>query len=285
MAERISVAVGELVFDALTAGPADGQLVLLLHGFPQRSLAWAEVLEALAGGGYRVVAPDQRGYSPRARPASVGDYRMECLVSDVLGLADALGTRRFAVVGHDWGGAVAWQLAARHPERAWALTSVSTPHPAALLAAMTRGLQRLRSAYVPLFRAPRVAEALLGGGGGRGLRALLAASGLDQERARRYTTALLGDSSVTGVTGLTAALNWYRAAWSDLARTGRIVVPTLYVWGPRDTALGRAAAEATGGYVDGPYRFVVLEGAGHWIPETRPAELAELLLSHLAASR
>jgi pimeloyl-ACP methyl ester carboxylesterase len=178
MAERISVAVGELVFDALTAGPADGQLVLLLHGFPQRSLAWAEVLEALAGGGYRVVAPDQRGYSPRARPASVGDYRMECLVSDVLGLADALGTRRFAVVGHDWGGAVAWQLAARHPERAWALTSVSTPHPAALLAAMTRGLQRLRSAYVPLFRAPRVAEALLGGGGGRGLRALLAASGL-----------------------------------------------------------------------------------------------------------
>src|SRR5207244_639881 len=101
------------------------ELVLLLHGFPQTSFSWRNQLVALAVAGYRAVAPDQRGYSPGARPADVGEYRVERLVGDVLGFADALGVERFHLVGHDWGGAVAWQVAGRHPERLLTLTSLS----------------------------------------------------------------------------------------------------------------------------------------------------------------
>ena len=122
---RVELAVGDLVFDARAEGPADGELVLLLHGFPQTSLSWRHQLGALAAAGYRAVAPDQRGYSPGARPADVAEYRIERLVGDVLGFADALGVERFHLVGHDWGGAVAWQVAGRHPERLRTVTSLS----------------------------------------------------------------------------------------------------------------------------------------------------------------
>ena len=112
--ESIELAVGDLVFDARATGPADGALALLLHGFPQTSFAWRHQLEVLAAAGYRAVAPDQSGYSPRARPAEVEEYRSDRLVGDVLGMADVLGVDRFHLVGHDWGGAVAWQVTGRH---------------------------------------------------------------------------------------------------------------------------------------------------------------------------
>jgi pimeloyl-ACP methyl ester carboxylesterase len=129
MMERRSLHARGLVFDLLAAGDPAGEPVLLLHGFPQTAACWTELAEALADAGYRVLAPDQRGYSPGARPAAVRDYRMPELVADVLAVADRAGARRFHVVGHDWGGAVAWHLAARHPERVATLTAVSTPHP------------------------------------------------------------------------------------------------------------------------------------------------------------
>src|SRR5919109_4099069 len=150
-------------------GPPAGELVVLLHGFPQTSACWTPLLESLAAAGYRAVAPDQRGYSPRARPATVAAYRLPELVADVLAMADRLGTERIHLVGHDWGGVVAWRLAGQHPERVATLTALSTPHPRAFARALV-GVQALRSAYLPVFRAPRLAELLLGARGQRGLR-------------------------------------------------------------------------------------------------------------------
>jgi pimeloyl-ACP methyl ester carboxylesterase len=273
------LAVGGLVFDARAAGPADGELVLLLHGFPQTSLVWRQQLEALGDAGYRAVAPDQRGYSPGARPVDVGEYRAERLVGDVLGFAAALGAPTFHLVGHDWGGAVAWQVAGRHPERLRTLTSVSTPHPAAFRRSIEGGEQRERSGYMLFFRTAD-AEPFFLDNDAAVLRSLYSASALPEDAAAEYMRVLTEPGALTG------ALNWYRAADIGLVDgLGPITTPTLYVWSTNDPALGRDAAEATAGHVDGPYRFEVLDGVSHWIPEEAPDTLNALLLEHLASHR
>ena len=260
-----------LVFDVLAAGPDDGELVVLLHGFPQSAAMWTPQLEALAGAGYRAVAFDQRGYSPGARPAETGDYRIRFLVDDVLAVA---GGRPFHVVGHDWGAVVAWHVAGRHPERVRSLTALSVPHPIAFAAALASSDddQRNRSAYMAFFRQVGVAEDLLLAGG---LAAMLQAAGYPADVDERVR-------AMSEPGALTAALNWYRAMDAGLAAVGRITVPTLFVWSTEDVALGREAAEAAAGYVAGPYRFEVLEGITHWIPEQVPDVLNRLLLEHLA---
>jgi pimeloyl-ACP methyl ester carboxylesterase len=279
---RISLPVvdpvlGGLVFDAWAAGPADGRLVLLLHGFPQNAHMWRAQLGALAAAGYRAVAVDQRGYSPGARPDSVPAYEPAHLVADTLAFADLLAGSPAApvdLVGHDWGGVVAWHLAASHPGRLRTLTVVSTPHPAALSAALASGGdQRARSSYIRLFRQPGIAEQVLLEEGARRLRTMFVATGLPD--CEDYVARMAEPGA------LTPALNWYRAAKrSDTA--GEVSVPTLYVWGESDPALGREAAEATAGYVRGQYRFEPLAGVGHWVPETAAETLTALLLDHLA---
>ena len=275
--ERLRLHARGLVFDALAAGPSTGELVVLVHGFPQTSACWRGVAEPLAANGYRVLDPDQRGYSPGARPAAVRAYRMPELVADVLALATEAGAVRFHLVGHDWGGAVAWALAGRHPDRVLTLTSVSTPHPRAFAAALLTGGQLLRSAYIAFFRIPRLPELALGARGARGLRLLLARGGLAPPWAERYARALAQPGA------LAAALNWYRAAIPFDVGVSRVPVPTRYVWGSGDPALGRRAATTTGRWVAGPYRLDILEGAGHWLPEHRPEELATRILEQLAA--
>jgi pimeloyl-ACP methyl ester carboxylesterase len=277
--EGLELTVDDLVFDARAAGPTDGDVVLLLHGFPQTSLAWRAQLHALGEAGYRAVAPDQRGYSPGARPTDVGEYRVDRLVGDVLGFADVLGAETFHLVGHDWGGAIAWQVAGRHPERLRTLTSVSTPHPAAFRRSIEDGEQRERSGYMLFFRSPE-AEPFFLDNDAAALRALYTASGLAEDAAAEYIRVLTEPGALTG------ALNWYRAADLGLVEgLGPITTPTLYVWSTNDPALGRDAAEATAGHVDGPYRFEVLEGVSHWIPEEAPDALNALLLDRFASRR
>jgi pimeloyl-ACP methyl ester carboxylesterase len=275
--ERLRLRARGLVFDALAAGPPTGEPVVLLHGFPQTAACWIQVAETLAAAGYRVLAPDQRGYSPGARPAAVRAYRMPELVADVLVLAEAAGAARFHLVGHDWGGAVAWALAGQHPEQVATLTSVSTPHPRALAAALLTSGQLLRSAYIGFFRIPGCLSSCWGLAD-RGLRFLLARSGLGPAWANSYARALAEPGA------LAAALAWYRAAIPFGMAVPRVPVPTRYVWGSGDPALGRRAATTTGRWVAGPYRLDVLEGAGHWLPENHPEELAELLREHLAVA-
>lgn len=273
--ERLEIPVGEWTFDALAAGPPDGELVLLLHGFPQTSAEWRAQLDALGQAGYRAVAPDQRGYSPRARPVGTEWYEVRHLVADVLAMADWLGGHTFHLVGHDWGAVVAWQVAGRYPERLRTLTAVSVPHPVAFATALAASAdQWARSAYIGFFRLPGSEDAL----SPDVLRALFEGSGHPGE-VEEYVRVL----SEPGA--LTAALSWYRAInLTMLMGLGPITTPTLYVWSTGDVALGREGAEATAAHVEGPYRFEVLEGVSHWIPEEAAGELNRLLLEHLASA-
>ena len=278
--ETIALDASGFTFDALATGPVGGRVVLLLHGFPQTSRSWGAVAGRLAEAGHRAVAPDLRGYSPRARPERVEDYTSTALVGDVVGFADALGVERVDLVGHDWGAAVAWQAAARAPERVRSLTAVSIPHPHAFAHALrTDPDQRERSAYFGLFRQVGKAEHVLSRDGWRALRAIYQGV-VPAEDVEHYVGVLAGEGA------LTAALNYYRAASrEDLKGLGEIRAPTLYVWSTGDVAIGRAAAEGTVQHVTVPaYRFLELEGVSHWIPDEAPAELAAALIDHLGAS-
>jgi pimeloyl-ACP methyl ester carboxylesterase len=275
--ETLTLEASGLTFDAVADGPADGRLVLLLHGFPQSSREWAGVMRALAAAGCRAVAPDQRGYSPGARPAQVGDYAMGALVGDALGMLDQLGADRADIVGHDWGAAVAWHLADRHPERVRSLTAVSVPHPIAFTGAIAGDAdQQQRSAYMLFFRQEEgVAEGAMSADDFKALRGVydgVVAPGDVEHYVERF--------SEPGA--LTAALNWYRAAGAaDMEGLRGVTVPTLFVWGPDDPAVGRTAAEACEQHVQAPYRFVELEGAGHWIPDSHADRLAQEIVEHL----
>lgn len=262
------------VHEALTAGPESGELVLLLHGFPETSFEWRAQIDALAAAGYRAVAPDQRGYTPGARYRELADYHVEQLAADVARFADALDTERFHLVGHDWGGFVAWYAAGLLPRRVRTVTVVSTPHPGAFVAAYRGDTdQRERSAYMDWFRTPE-AEATFLADDAAMLRA--AYRGHSADAAAEYTRFFSADDGAA----LTGGLAWYRA--NDFTDdTGPITVPTMYVWSDDDVALGRDAAEATGSFVEGPYRFEVLEGVSHWVPEEAPETLNRLLLEHL----
>jgi len=274
----LRIPVGDEVFEARAAGPEEGELVLLLHGFPQTSWSWRHQLDALGDAGYRAVAFDQRGYSPEARPAEVERYRIPSLVADVLAVADEIGGFTFHLVGHDWGAAVAWQVAGRHPDRLRTLTALSVPHPFAFGRALSGeggSDQGSRSGYIELFRSEGAAEAFVADGAA-GLRNLYAMSGLGQADVEPYVEVL------TQPGAMQAALNWYVAAdVSAVEGLGPITMPTMFVWSTEDPALGREGAEWTTEYVEGPYRFEVLEGVSHWIAEEAPDRLTQLLLEHL----
>jgi pimeloyl-ACP methyl ester carboxylesterase len=264
-----------LPFPAVAHGPEDGELVVLLHGFPQTKAAWDAVATSLAAAGHLAVAFDQRGYRPEP-PGQRPCAQLAALAGDVHAVADALGRDRFHVVGHDWGGVVAWRLAADAPERVSTATIVATPHPRALVQSMA-GVQALRSLYAAAFQVPALPEMALRAGGGVLLRRLLLRSGLDRRHAEEYTNAMLDDDVLRG------ALGWYRAnGLRTMTSVGPSRVPTLYVWPSGDVALGRRAAERTEQHVEAPYRFVVLEGEPHWVPERRPAELAALIADQVA---
>jgi pimeloyl-ACP methyl ester carboxylesterase len=275
MIDRLTLRVGPHSYTARASGPDHGDLVLLLHGFPETSYEWRAQLEVLGAAGYRAVAPDQRGYAEGARPAGLDEYAVDRLVDDVFGFADALGADRFHLVGHDWGGFVAWYTAARDEGRLRTLTVVSTPHPVPFRAAMhSGGDQRERSSYMDWFRSDGAEATWLADDG-----ALLTAAYSEHpsDACDEYRRVFTAD----GGAALTGGLNWYRANRFE-PPAGEITVPTLYVWSTGDVALGREAAEGTGAQVQGPYRFEVLDDVSHWIPEVAADALNPLLLEHLA---
>jgi pimeloyl-ACP methyl ester carboxylesterase len=269
-----------LTFTARGCGPEDGRVVVLLHGFPQTSRCWSHQLDALGAAGCRAVAFDQRGYSPGARPSDVAAYKPSMLVRDVIDVADALGAARFDLVGHDFGGMVAWMVAGHHPARVRTLTVASTPHPAAFRRSYkTEGSnQRERSGYMRAFRDAERGdmEAALLADDAAALRGVYA--GLPSDAVDEYVTVL----SQPGA--LVAAIDWYRAmSGAASASTPPASMPTLYAWSDNDPALGRDAAEATAALVTGPYRFETLEGVGHWVPELGAERFTPLLLEQVRA--
>ncbi len=264
-----------LVFDVKDEGPEDGFPAVFLHGFPQDSTAWDGIVEPLHEHGYRTLAPNMRGYSAAARPSSAKEYTYAKTAGDVIALLDVAGAEKAHIVGHDWGGATAWAVASAFPDRVASLTVLSTPHPGAMKSVALKSTQVLRSWYMGLFQIPWVSEQLLTPDG-PAWRAVM--SGLPPHQAAHYTDRMRQPGA------LSAALNWYRVLPREMVRPSlpmhRITVPTLYVWGERDPALGRAAAEATQDFVTGDYVFQILTDIGHWVPETAPDEVVASLLEH-----
>jgi pimeloyl-ACP methyl ester carboxylesterase len=257
-------------FDVHTGGPADGPAVLLLHGFPQDSREWDGITGGLHGAGLRTFALDQRGYSPGARPAGKAAYRIAECVADAVAVLDALDVEAAHVVGHDWGAAVAWHLAARHPDRVTTLTAVSVPHPRAYATSVKKDpAQLVKSAYMLFFRTPWLPE-----------RVLAARDGALLRRIAPGGEAMLQPGRLTG------ALNWYRAiSGNDMAGLGPVSVPTTFVWSDRDVAISGHAARRCAAHVTGDYRFVTLEGVSHWIPDEAPEPLLEAVLARISPRR
>ncbi|HSK40329.1 MAG TPA: alpha/beta fold hydrolase [Arenibaculum sp.] len=266
------------------AGRPDAPLVILLHGFPEFWFAWRRQIEPLADAGFRVVAPDQRGYNLSDKPEGIGAYVLDRIADDVTGLADALGYRTFSVVGHDWGGIVGWWLAMRAPERLERLAILNAPHPATLSGYLAGHPRQLaRSWYVLFFQLPRLPERLIRARGFRlAMRALTGTSRrgtFSSADLARYCEAWARPGAMT------AMINWYRALRRrPLAGPARIGVPTLVLWGRRDAFLEPGLADAALRYCDRG-RLVRFDDAGHWIQHERPARVNELLAGFLREGR
>ena len=243
---------------------------------------WRSQMPPLATMGYRPVAPSQRGYSAGARPDTrePSDYGFDHLIKDAMSIASACGraTERFHVVGHDWGGSIAWGIADRHPERVASLTVLSRPHLNAFNRALTApdGEQKRRSSHHWWFLEADATARILADDS-RWLRQRLKANKVSDEAITEYV-GFLGNPST-----MEAALTWYRARGAIRAPIGVIKVPTLFIWGNADDTVGRMAAEGTEEFVASAYRFVELPGVGHFVVDQAPDQVIALLLDHLAA--
>jgi pimeloyl-ACP methyl ester carboxylesterase len=271
-----------LTFDVLVAGESGAPPVLLLHGFAESMHCWRAQLTALSDMGYRAIAPSQRGYSPTARPdpRDASNYHIDRLMDDAMAIVEAsgYGDARFHLVGHDWGGSIAWALADRYPLRIASLTVLSRPHPNSFNRAlqMVDGDQAHRSRHHTAFLEPGAADVVLADDA-KWLRERLAANGMPQAAIAEHLS-VLGNKGA-----MEAALAWYRARGAIRGPLGPIRVPTLYIWGDADDTVGRPAAEGTVDFVAAPYRFEVLSGVGHFAADQAPERVSELLLEHLRA--
>jgi pimeloyl-ACP methyl ester carboxylesterase len=280
MTTQIATAEGR--FTADVAGPDDGPLVLLLHGFPQTRHTWRDVIGDLAAAGHRAVAVDQRGYSPGVRPDGVAAYTTTRLGAYVLDIADALGAERFHLVGHDWGGQVAWLTAAHHADRVRALTVLSRPHPAAFARSFALDPEQATRSQHHRNMGPEMTDRWHTDDSAM-LRRVLSRAGVPEPDAAAYV-AVLGKRAA-----LDAAMNWYRAAATSgglrAADTPDVRVPVCYVWGTADQSVGRRAAELTVEHVTGPYRFVEVPDAGHFLTDDAGATMTRAaIVDHVRAT-
>lgn len=315
--ERL-VEVNGVRLRVVEAGPADGPLVILAHGFPELAYSWRHQIPALAAAGYRVLAPDQRGYGGSSRPEPVEAYDIAALTSDLVGLIDFAGARRAAIVGHDWGAVVAWSTPLLHPDRVAAVAGLSVPPVPRPLKPPTEAFRRIfgdNFFYILYFQQPGVADAELAADPRRAMLRMLGglrrprdeAAALrmlapgpegfidrlpEPERLPDWLTESELDHYVAEFsrTGFTGALNWYRnfdRNWhlmaSSAART--IGVPALFVGGSDDPVLNFTKADRAREVATGPYREVLLDGAGHWIQQERPGEINAELLRFLSPLR
>ena len=274
--------LGDVRLHYVEAG--EGPLVVLLHGFPQFWYMWRFQIPALAEAGFRVVAPDMRGYNLSEKPRGVSSYRVELLAQDVERLIRACGEESAVVVGHDWGAAVAWVTAMMHPEMIKRLGILNVPHPERFARGLLRPAQLLRSSYIFIFQVPRLPEKILTARDFAALRHTLRNETMHlgtfaDEDIERYAEALAQPGA------LTAALNYYRALFrrnplKARALLRRIEVPVIVIWGERDRFLGKELAEPEPTWVPN-LRVERLPDASHFVAEDRPDEVNSLLIEFL----
>lgn len=266
-----------------SAGPADGPPVLLLHGFPEFWYGWRHQIPALAASGYRVIAPDQRGYNRSDKPAGWRHYDLDNLAGDVLALMDHLGYETVRLVGHDWGAAVAWWLAIHHPQHIRRLAILNVPHPRVMAQNMRRNPRQLiKSWYIFFFQIPWLPEFLLGMGDGAGLASLLRRSGLPgsfrDADIEMYRAAWRWPGALSGM------LNWYRAAGRRANQSmpaGMINIPTMILWGVQDVALSVDMAEQSAAYC-ADVKLELFPQASHWLQHDEAAAVNQRLLAFFA---
>lgn len=279
------VATNCIRLHVVQAGPEDGSLVILLHGFPEFWYGWRRQIPALAEAGFRVWVPDQRGYNLSDMPPKVSDYRIELLAKDILGLIDAAGRERAIVIGHDWGAAVAWRLAEHHPERVDRAAMLNVPHPAVMMRHLRRSpKQMLRSWYIAFFQLPWLPERLAEFRHGKllenALRSTSRPGTFSGEELVHYRQAWSQPGALRGM------LNWYRAAARHPASTKaarKITPPILLIWGAQDTALGREMARPSIELCE-QGRLEFIEEATHWVQHEEPRRVNELLLKFVRPS-
>lgn len=264
-------------------GPPDAPLIILLHGFPECWYGWRQQIPALAAAGLRVWAPDMRGYNLSAKPAGVAAYALDTLAADVVGLIDAAGVQQAVIVGHDWGAAVAWWLAERHPARVAKLVIINAPHPNTLARALRSDFAQLRrSWYFFFFQLPGLPERLLAARNYRALAASLreASAGVTADDLAVYRAAW-GQPDA-----LTTMVNYYRAILRRptlAARGARIRVPTLLIWGARDRYLKRELAQQSIDRCDDG-RLVLIDSGSHWVHHEHGAEVSTLIADFVRAN-
>ena len=279
--ESVVVETNEISLHTRQAGPEDGPLVLLLHGFPEYWDGWHRQIDPLAEAGYRVIAPDQRGYNRSDKPDGVDSYHIEELAADVIGLIDAAGRETAAVAGHDWGAAVAWWLALSYPARIDSLTAVNVPHPTVMEDTLRQSFSQLRKSwYMVAFQLPALPEAIATANDCRVLQRGLTESSrpgtFSATDLRRYREAW------TQPGALSAMINWYRAMGRYRPRPPQqqVSVPTLVMWGQQDEFLESRMADESLDYCDAG-QLETFPSATHWVLHERPEETAEALLAHL----
>lgn len=261
-------------------GPKDGQAVMLLHGFPEAGFAWEQQIIRLAAKGFRVFAPDQRGYHRSSKPRGVAAYTINKLIGDIIGLMDVTGCQQAVVVGHDWGGTVAWHLAMQHPGRVSKLVILNMPHPEVMRQTLLHnGKQRKKSSYAAFFQLPWAPEWLAS----RNNYQWLAQALVKTSRPNTFTQTILARYKQAWAKpgALTAMINWYRAySFVRPKQAQPLTVPVLLIWGKKDAFLlpqmaGASAALCTN------VQLVMLDDASHWLHHEAPKELNALLLRFL----
>lgn len=283
--EHRRVRTNGITLHVAMAGPERGPLVVLLHGFPDDWRGWHGQIPVLAAQGYRVWAPDQRGYNDSDRPDGVAAYSLDLLVGDVLGLIEAAGREKAFLVGHDWGAAVAWQVARKAPEKLLGLVIMNVPHPVVMQHTITHNpRQALRSWYIGAFQVPFVADLLLGARDASLMATLLRNSGKEgtfsDDDIAHYRTAWTKPGAIT------AMIHWYRAGLrhppSDAPE--RITVPTLLLWGEDDVALIEDMAHDSITLCERG-RLVVIPGASHWVQDDARERVNAEMLAFFATGR
>lgn len=312
-----TITVGDVDLHLLESGN-DGPLVVLAHGFPELAWSWRHQLPALAGAGYRVVAPDQRGYGRSSRPDQVEDYDIVHLTGDLVGLVDALGEERAVFAGHDWGSMVVWQLALLHPERVAGVCGMSVPF---LPRAPAPPIQLMRAAfgesffYIIYFQEPGVADAELGSDPARTMRRLMAGLSTPDDLSPEDQASLVagdGRGFVERIpepegmpdwlsqsdldhyvdefsrTGFTGALNWYRnfdRNWELTAHLAdaKVEVPSFFIGGSNDPVLTMSSPDGQTAWLSDHRGTVIVDGAGHWVQQEAPEQVNAALLGFLDA--
>lgn len=263
-------------FSTKISGDDQDVPVILLHGFPESSVMWNRLMSDLNKIGYYTVAPDQRGYSFKARPEEIAQYQISHLASDVIAIADSLGIKKFHLIGHDWGSGVGWKIASDYPDRLLSFTSLSVPHLEAFSRAYREdSLQYTASDYMRNFQTKKIPEYMLAKNNYEVLKSIWDKH--QDEEIASYVSLLSQQNA------LTSSINWYRANFELFNQgfdIGMINVPVLFVWGNKDNALKRSGVEWTEDYVTGYYRFVELN-AGHWLIQESYEKVQEEIVSHL----